>query len=203
MTEVQAATTELKAHYAAQMAEDLERNAKEQERITAELTALQDQLIALQRDQQLLESVQQALGEHDPATGASSDRSTETTPTSVPRQTRTKRSPGPKAKKIAAAPVKKPMKAVKPAGQPTLGELIRNYLADQPEPRSAAEIADGLAQTHPGRNAKATVVRTTVEGLVAKGHVERTKQGKSVFYTALGDNTAPATTTSSEGDAAS
>jgi hypothetical protein len=32
---------------------------------------------------------------------------------------------------------------------------------------------------------KTTVVRTTLEGLVAKSHAHRTKQGSSVFYTTV------------------
>ncbi|MEV0257340.1 hypothetical protein AB0H82_24185 [Streptomyces sp. NPDC050732] len=71
----------------------------------------------------------------------------------------------------------------KPA-QPTLVELIRGHLAAQSEPRSAAEIATALGQAHPQRSVKTTVVRTTLEGLVAKSQVQRSKQGSSVFYTA-------------------
>ncbi|MFV5997980.1 hypothetical protein ACNPQM_37810, partial [Streptomyces sp. NPDC056231] len=41
-----------------------------------------------------------------------------------------------------------------------------------------------LAQAHPDRGVKTTVVRTTLEGLVAKSQAQRTKQGSSVFYTA-------------------
>ncbi|MFM9701146.1 BlaI/MecI/CopY family transcriptional regulator, partial [Streptomyces europaeiscabiei] len=79
------------------------------------------------------------------------------------------------------------------AAQPTLVELIHRHLAEQGEPRSAAEIATSLGQAHPDRNIKTTVVRTTVEGLVAKSHAQRTKQGSSVYYTATG--TEPAATT--------
>lgn len=68
--------------------------------------------------------------------------------------------------------------------QPTLVELVRRHLAEQREPRSAAEITTALGQAHPERGIKTTVVRTTLEGLVAKNHAQRTKQGSSVFYTA-------------------
>lgn len=74
-------------------------------------------------------------------------------------------------------------KAAKAAAQPTLVELIRGHLEQQSEPRSAAEISAALTQTHPDRSIKITVVRTTLEGLVAKSHAHRTKQGTSVFYT--------------------
>ncbi|MEU6098600.1 hypothetical protein [Streptomyces sp. NPDC047079] len=47
-----------------------------------------------------------------------------------------------------------------------------------------AEVATALGQAHPERGIKTTVVRTTLEGLVAKNQAKRTKQGASVFYTA-------------------
>jgi hypothetical protein len=74
--------------------------------------------------------------------------------------------------------------ATKTADQPTLVELVRGHLGELTEPRSAAEIASALGQVHPDRDIKTTVVRTTLEGLVAKGQAQRTKQGNSVFYTA-------------------
>ncbi|WP_419668792.1 hypothetical protein [Streptomyces sp. 2-1] len=97
-----------------------------------------------------------------------------------------------RSKKTAAAGVgkaasKKPAaeaSSAKAAGKPSLVDLIRNHLKQQNEPRSAAEISSALTQAHPDRTIKTTVVRTTVEGLVAKSHAHRTKQGSSVFYTA-------------------
>jgi cell division septum initiation protein DivIVA len=74
--------------------------------------------------------------------------------------------------------------ATKTADQPTLVDLVRGHLGEVSEPRSAAEVASALGQVHPDRDIKTTVVRTTLEGLVAKGQAQRTKQGNSVFYTA-------------------
>ncbi|MFE9250440.1 BlaI/MecI/CopY family transcriptional regulator [Streptomyces sp. NPDC007088] len=65
----------------------------------------------------------------------------------------------------------------------TLRELIARQLADHGEPRSASEVSATLAQEHPEREIKGNVVRTTLEALVAKGLVHRSKQQKSVFYT--------------------
>ncbi|MGC9495923.1 hypothetical protein [Streptomyces sp. WG7] len=70
------------------------------------------------------------------------------------------------------------------ADRPTLVELVRNHLVEQSEPRSAAEVTTALGQAHSGRTIKTTVVRTTLEGLVAKNQAQRTKQGTSVYYTA-------------------
>ncbi|MEV0848234.1 BlaI/MecI/CopY family transcriptional regulator [Streptomyces sp. NPDC049954] len=65
----------------------------------------------------------------------------------------------------------------------SLRELIARQLADHGEPRSASEVSATLAQEHPEREIKGNVVRTTLEALVAKGLVHRSKQQKSVFYT--------------------
>ncbi|WP_217251250.1 hypothetical protein [Streptomyces sp. AC602_WCS936] len=70
------------------------------------------------------------------------------------------------------------------AAQPTLVELVRTHLAEQSEPRSAAEITTALDRAHSERTIKTTVVRTTLEGLVARNQAQRTKQGTSVYYTA-------------------
>ncbi|GHB45993.1 hypothetical protein GCM10010377_41080 [Streptomyces viridiviolaceus] len=75
--------------------------------------------------------------------------------------------------------------------RPTLVELVRAHLVEQGEPRSAAEVTSALAGAHPERNVKPTVVRTTLEGLVAKNQAQRSKQGSSVYYTA---SDAPAAT---------
>ncbi|MFE5754541.1 hypothetical protein ACFQ7M_18605 [Streptomyces massasporeus] len=82
----------------------------------------------------------------------------------------------------AAGTVKKAGSAK--SAEPTLVELIRRHLAAQKEPRSAAEISTALGQAHPHRDIAAKVVRVTLEGLVAKSQAERSKQGRSVFYTA-------------------
>ncbi|MEU0822986.1 hypothetical protein [Streptomyces mirabilis] len=179
--------TELTSQYIAQVTGDLERNAKEQERIGLEIEALQEQLHALQHDHTVLVNMQQALGGANPAAEAD----TAGVP-SVPHQA----SAEPKQSKPKAAATgakktasKKPAakapsaKASTAATKPTLVDLIRGHLEQESEPRSAAEITTALTQTHPDRSVKTTVVRTTLEGLVAKSHAHRTKQGSSVFYT--------------------
>ncbi|WP_406485744.1 hypothetical protein [Streptomyces phaeochromogenes] len=189
MSQNQASSTELTSQYIAQITGDLELNTKEQERIGVEVDALQEQLRTLQHDHTVLVNMQQALGGASPAAEAATKAVA-----SVPSQTAAepKRS---RSKKSAAAGVgkaasKKPAaeassaKASKAAGKPSLVDLIRNHLQQQNEPRSAAEISSALTQAHPDRTIKTTVVRTTVEGLVARSHAHRTKQGSSVFYTA-------------------
>lgn len=204
MSEVESATTELKTQYAAQVAADLERNAKDQERIGAEVSVLQEQLLALQRDHALLVNLQQALSGESPADANPGSDETVTAAPSVPQQASAGPAPARQKKAVASkagnTPAKSPGSKAPTTGakQPTLGELIRTHLGRQSEPRSSAEISTGLAQAHPDRDIKPKVVRTTVEGLVAKGHVHRTKQGSSVYYTASG--TAPADTSPEQKD---
>ncbi|MFE4629709.1 hypothetical protein [Streptomyces mirabilis] len=182
-------STELTSQYIAQVTGDLERNAKEQERIGQEIEALQEQLLALQHDHTVLVNMQDALGGPSPAPGAEAAAapSVPHQASAEPKQSKGKKASATSAKKMAP---KKPAakassaKASTAATKPTLVDLIRGHLEKESEPRAAAEITTALTQAHPDRSVKATVVRTTLEGLVAKSHAHRTKQGSSVFYTA-------------------
>lgn len=193
MPETQLPATELTSQYTAQVTGDIERNTKERERLGTEIEALQEQLRALQHDHTVLVSVQQALGGGSAAPAEPAAKAPAATP-SVPAQAsaqskrnKPKKAVATSAKKAAAKkPAAKASSAKAPttAAKPTLVDLIRGHLEQQSEPRSAAEITSALAQTHSDRGIKVTVVRNTLEGLVAKSHVHRTKQGASVFYTA-------------------
>ncbi|GAA2483436.1 hypothetical protein [Streptomyces longisporus] len=191
MPENTTTSTELTSQYAAQVTSDLERNLKEQERISGEIAALQEQLTTLQHDHTVLTNMQQALGitlrPDKPATAP------EQATVPAPRKKAATRSSGTaRAKKSSAAPSRartrksasKAPVADTPTTQPSLVELIRQHLAGQSEPRSTAEVAAALDQAHPERGIKNTVVRTTLENLVARGQAQRTKQGSSVYYVA-------------------
>jgi hypothetical protein len=188
--------TGLSSQYTAQVASDLERNTKEQERLTAEIDALQQQLTALKRDHDLLVSMQQALGIASLPAQQTTAPDAPAAPTSRKRggTTTARASNKTRAKKTTTATKRSATRksAVKESpqtasstkqAQPTLVELVRGHLTEQKEPRSAAEISTALSQAHPERGIKTTVVRTTLEGLVAKNQAQRTKQGSSVYYT--------------------
>ncbi|MFF6981354.1 hypothetical protein ACFZAV_27510 [Streptomyces sp. NPDC008343] len=185
MSETTAEASELTSQYSAQVAGDLERNLKEQERVSDEIEALQAQLTALQRDHTVLVSIQQALGAAAPATPA--DEPTAAVP--APRKQAPDSAEQTEVSKDEASRRKRAGRRSGAQGttatstSPTLVELVRDHLASQNEPRSAAEITTALGQRHPERNVKTTVVRSTLEGLVARNKAERTKQGKSVYYT--------------------
>ncbi|MFD5295106.1 hypothetical protein ACFWJU_07825 [Streptomyces mutabilis] len=87
-------------------------------------------------------------------------------------------------KPAAKKPSSRTASAEQAAAQPTLVELVRTHLTEQSEPRSAAEVATALGRANSERTIKTTVVRTTLEGLVARNQAQRTKQGTSVYYTA-------------------
>jgi predicted transcriptional regulator len=215
MSDANAPTTELTSQYTAQVASDLERNAKEQERIGAEIEALQEQLSALQHDHTVLTHMQKALGTADTVTPSAPEETAASRPktgtkSGAGKQARAKKTApaqgGKTAKKSAAktsgptAKATTEKAAAEKAAQPTLVELIRRHLVDQGEPRSAAEIATTLDQLHDDRTIKTTVVRTTLENLVAKSLVQRTKQGSSVYYTAT-ETPAPAAAAAAESPA--
>ncbi|MEU0602304.1 hypothetical protein ABZ484_29335 [Streptomyces sp. NPDC006393] len=205
MSQIDTAASGLTSQYAAQVAGDLERNLKEQERISEEIAALQEQLAALQQDHAVLVNVQQALGmaaaprtpaAEPAAVAVPAPRKKTATATGPGRGKRTpaKKSATPARKASAkkastgkAGDKSKGKAEDKAAGsapaRPTLVEIVRAHLAAQSEPRSAAEVAGELGRQHPERTVKTTVVRTTLEGLVAKNQAQRTKQGTSVFYT--------------------
>ncbi|PSM42655.1 hypothetical protein C6Y14_15810 [Streptomyces dioscori] len=212
MSENQISTTELTSQYIAQVTNDLERNGKEQERIATDIAALQEQLLALQHDHSVLVNMHQALGGTSPVAGSTpavpSVPSQSSARTKQPRTAKevkqVKEARATKPKKAAAtstkkAEAKKPetggsgkaaAKAPKTTAQPSLVDLIRGHLEAQNEPRSAAEVTTALTAAHPERTIKTTVVRTTLENLVARSSAHRNKQGSSVFYTAATDTKA-------------
>ncbi|MFI2205403.1 hypothetical protein ACH47Z_32395 [Streptomyces sp. NPDC020192] len=210
MSESTAPVTELTSQYVSQVSNDLEHNVKEQERITGEIAALQEQLAALQHDHGVLVSMRQALGFPAPAgTPATTDgavvpapRKKSTTATGAARAPKKASAQEPEAKEQPAKqqPAKQPAakkavakkavakkaaakKAAPQTAEPTLVELVRRHLADQKEPRSAAEVSEALTKALPDRAIQTKVIRTTLENLVARNGAQRTKQGTSVFYT--------------------
>ncbi|MEU8578087.1 hypothetical protein [Streptomyces asoensis] len=200
-----ASATELASHYTAQVSSDLDRNTKEQERIGAEIASLEEQLAALRHDHSVLVSIQKAIAAA-PAPARAAQPSA-AAPVPAPRRkaaasgSRKRAQPRRSASRVTHKAEKpaasKRAAAAEPAAdssasapttasasaQPTLVDLVRRHLTEQKEPRSAAEITTALGQAHPERTVKTTVVRTTLEGLVAKAQAHRSKQGTSVFYT--------------------
>ncbi|WP_199842091.1 hypothetical protein [Streptomyces sp. CB01635] len=209
MTDNPVTITSVTSQYATQVAQDLKLNTKEQERIGAELSALQAQLRILQDDQSVLHSIQKTLGSRPAAAPSTPEPSTSLPQQASGKNTTTRRAPSktaakaPSTKKTTAQAKKEKTQDAEPkaatasasasasaSAQPTLIALIRTHLDQQTAPRSAAEVTSALAQTHPQRTIKSTVVRTTLENLVAKSQAHRSKQGASVLYTSVAMQTA-------------
>ncbi|MEU1013654.1 hypothetical protein [Streptomyces sp. NPDC005890] len=198
MPESAGPVTELTSQYVSQVTNDLEHNLKEQERITAEIAALQEQLTTLQHDHAILLNMQQALGIAAPTGGVvvpsprKKSGGTQRTEAKKPAA-KTAAAKSATAKTTAKKPAeKKPAakKATSEPAQPTLVELVRRHLAEQNEPRSAAEVTEALGRAYPERGVQTKVVRATLENLVARNGAQRTKQGSSVFYTVPGESAA-------------
>ncbi|MFD3565568.1 hypothetical protein ACFWVU_38765 [Streptomyces sp. NPDC058686] len=187
--------TSVTSQYATQVARDLESNTKEQERISVEISALQAQLKILQDDQNVLHSIQKTLGGRPASAPSTPEPSTSLPQQASGKNTTTRRAPSKTAAKAPSAKTAPQAKKEKAQGaeskaatasvQPTLIALVRSHLDQQKEPRSAAEVTSALAEAHPQRTIKSTVVRTTLENLVAKNQAQRSKQGGSVFYTSV------------------
>ncbi|MDN3029670.1 hypothetical protein [Streptomyces sp. S.PB5] len=176
MTDAKMSTTEVVTQYSSQLTSDLERNAQEQDTIRGEIEGLQGRLLALQNDHAVLASMRQALENGIPTQHAAG-------------------SPGGRGADSGYGPLGGAVGVQRRIqNQPTLVSLIRAYLAQQSEPCSAAEVASALSEGHPDRIIKTTVVRTTLEGLVARSTAQRLKQGHSVFYTSLEGEEGPSGT---------
>ncbi|MCX5096945.1 hypothetical protein OOK36_51250 [Streptomyces sp. NBC_00365] len=175
MSDIAVQADDLASQYVARVEQDLTENAEEQERIDRDIKALQQRFNALQRDRTVLLGVRMALrsqGGEAPAPSTSAVHSAEM----------------PNAEKLneeqaaSTQPVTPKTHEVAKASKITLVDLVCSHLSSQSEPRSAAEVSMDIAQNHPDRTVKITVVRATLEALVAQGRVRRTKQGRSVFY---------------------
>ncbi|WP_329204238.1 hypothetical protein OG257_01770 [Streptomyces sp. NBC_00683] len=178
-------TSTISADYTQRITEDLAANRKEQDRARAELTRLQDELIQLEEGEQVLVKMQDVLsGSGKPEERKGKDRKE----ASVPAARRPKSKPAsekkgraPKSQAVQEVPADGAA-ASKGSGEPTWRELVTGYLAGQREPRSAAEVAAALTESHPQRKPQVAVVRNTLEQGVANGLLERFKQGRSVYY---------------------
>ncbi|MFE0680061.1 hypothetical protein ACFW17_04585 [Streptomyces sp. NPDC058961] len=197
-------STPLQSQYAAQIQSDLDSNVAEREQIAGQISSLQEQLSVLENNHALLASMQQAIGPTSaaPAKGStkgSTKAAKKTAGGAAPRipQARTAAKSAGRATKKQAKPA---VKAKASGNTPTLRDLVANHLAQSGEPRSAAEITAGLTDAHPQRNIAGTVVRNTLENLVAKGQAQRTRQNRSVFYTAPDATGATTAKESADGD---
>ncbi|MFG2236043.1 hypothetical protein ACGFNX_39665 [Streptomyces sp. NPDC048723] len=175
--------------YAQQIASDLSENQTAQEQVRSELQRLQEELRQLEDNSRVLLKMQQVLG--IPAEAASSQAAN---PGAKRAAVPSARSASPAGKKAAASTTATPAKSPRARKSPvkdtstTKGtgpswlELITTVFAGQTEPKSAAEVTEGVSTAHPERKVQAAVIRNTLEQAVSRGLLERSKQGRSVYY---------------------
>lgn len=65
---------------------------------------------------------------------------------------------------------------------PSRRQLILDYFAEVGQPRSSAEVTKELTQRHADFTSSVPATREALEALVARGKLERTTQGRSVYY---------------------
>ncbi|MFC8938963.1 hypothetical protein ACFT1B_12600 [Streptomyces griseoincarnatus] len=156
-----------------QAASDLEENRRQQQDLTARLDTLRQEerlllnILSLAEDSPMVP--EQAQGEEASSHVPSGSPVTQAT-APRPGRSRTKRS---------GSGARRPGKQ----HRPLLKDLLLDILKGYDEPRHAAELRDELVSKHPDRIPTPQVVRNTLESLVAKGLIERHKQGRSVMYT--------------------
>lgn len=177
------------ADYAQRVADDLSANRGEQERVRSELNRLRDELVSLEESEQVLTKMQDVLG-GAPKQTAKQSKSRKTAAVPAARHSNAKTAAGTSGAAGGRKAAKKPASAKKPGGVTWL-ELTTAYLGGQGEPKSAAEVSDALTEAHPERTVQVPVVRNALEQGVAQGLLERTKQGRSVFYSPVPAAPAP------------
>ncbi|MEV5493503.1 hypothetical protein AB0L47_36990 [Streptomyces bobili] len=159
------AEDDLATEYVARVERDLADNAEEQERVTGEIESLGRRLETLRRNRAVLMDVKAALSAQNGTTTPAS-RPSANSPAGVHTG-----AGGPSTGRDGGGKPK-----------PTLVDLVCGQLSGQPEPRSAGDVSADIVKAHPDRQVKITVVRATLESLVAQGRVRRSKRGRSVFY---------------------
>ncbi|MET8944532.1 hypothetical protein ABZX30_13335 [Streptomyces sp. NPDC004542] len=166
----------VRSRYIEQAASDLEENRRQQQDLTARLDTLRQEerllmnILTLAEDSAMVP--EQAQGEETSSSHVSSAGPATRAATPRPRRPEAKRS---------GRGSRRPGKD----HRPLLKDLLLDLLKGHAEPRHAAELREELMSAHPERVPTPQVVRNTLEGLVAKGLIERQKQGRSVMYTVV------------------
>lgn len=178
----------IKADYAQQIAGDLSANQTAQEETRIELQRLQEELSQLEDNEKVLLKMQEALGiAAESATPQVAKRGARRTSVPAARsgspeeeKTAARKSEAGKTSQTrdAAAKARTPKKTEGPSWL----ELVTAAITGQTEPKSAAEVTDMVSTAHPERKVQAAVIRNTLEQGVARGLLERSKQGRSVYY---------------------
>ncbi|MET7305042.1 hypothetical protein [Embleya sp. NPDC005575] len=168
-------TAALRSRYVEQTASDLKENRRRQQELAARITLLK-------QEEALLTDILDLAERYEGFADASR------LPEQAQDEPLAKAERAPVASRRSASVGTAPADTPAQAGgkgeprRPRLGELLSNLLGTHQEPRLAKELRDELLEKHPDRDPTPQVVRNTLESLVAKGHVQRHKQQRSVMY---------------------
>ncbi|MEU1621469.1 hypothetical protein ABZ479_29730 [Streptomyces sp. NPDC005722] len=178
--------------YVRRLEDDLTRNSAARSEAHDAIQRWQKHLATLEREAVWLENLRSTLTGQpaSPATGAgatrsedgSAEASVQSQGVPAPRTARGKAGGRGGRGKMAAGAARG--KAAGAAKGPTLGAVIHERLLQHKQPRTAAEVTSDLAEALPDRLVGTPVVRDTLEQLVAKGRINRSRQGRTVYYTA-------------------
>ncbi|MFI6488849.1 hypothetical protein [Streptomyces sp. NPDC050564] len=177
MTSRSAAT--LRSRYVAQAASDLEENRRRQQELAERITVLKQEE-ALLADILTLAERYEGFADASRLPEQLQDEPVVAKAKKAPAKAASRR---PAAVRTPAADKTAKAGAKGKSRRPLLGELLADLLGKYDEPRLAKELRDELLEKHPDRNPTPQVVRNTLESLVAKGHIRRHKQQRSVMYT--------------------
>lgn len=168
----ESAAATVRSRYMQQAASDLEENHRQQQELALQIEALREEEKLLL---DILSLAEQSTAVPEQARGPAEQPGAPERP--QPSATSS-------AHPVKALPKKTPArKGGRGAKQrPPLGDLLIGLLKEHKGPRLAKELRDELVVKHPDRAPTPQVVRNTMEGLVAKGLVERHKQERSVMY---------------------
>jgi hypothetical protein len=159
-----------------QAASDLEENRRQQQDLIARLDTLRQEerlllnILSLTEDSAMVP--EQAQGE---------EASSSPVPSGSPVPQATAPRPGQSGAERSGRGARRPGKQRRPLLKDHLLDILKGYA----EPRPATELRNELMSKHPERTPTPQVVRNTLESLVAKGLIERHKQGRSVMYSVV------------------
>ncbi|MGW2562275.1 hypothetical protein ACWCXB_24060 [Streptomyces sp. NPDC001514] len=149
--------------YASRLQADVEANLVQQEQVRIELRKLKQEHAALAKMMMSLEAVAEtAVRVPEQPTAARQGEALRPAPSSQPGTPRTPHAPR--------------------GEESSLIEIVCRLLREQNEPRSVAEIRNDVIAVRPTTE---QTVRNTLDRLVATSKAERTRQGRSVFYSAV------------------
>ncbi|WP_051805838.1 hypothetical protein [Streptomyces sp. NRRL F-2747] len=157
--------------YARRIRTDVDANLLRQEQLRGELRKLEEEHNVLLRLQETLATGAEAIASMRAETGEAGEAGELPKPRRAERQVPRRRGGKGRAGKGRLS------------GEASLIETVNALLQAQAEPRSVAEILGEVIAVRP---ATIQTVRNTLDRLVATSKAERTKQGRSVYYSAVG-----------------